>query len=97
MELIVFPGVRGVVVTSSRVLACERGPGGLRLAVESTRVEGSNVTPFLEGLRVPVERVFGTLRGPEAAQVAATVTYIDADCRITRTQGGEAFVYTRLA
>lgn len=97
MELVVFPGVRGVVVTSSRVLACDRGPGGLRLAVESTRIEGSNATPFLEGLPVPVERVFGALRGPEAALVVATVTYVDADCRVTRTQDGEAFVYTRLA
>ena len=65
VDLAVFPGLKGTVVTTSRVAsrsggdgaAAGAGPVVLELMVESTRVERSNFSPFLDGIALPVEQL----------------------------------------
>lgn len=77
VDLAVFPGLKGTVVTTSRLAvrqaeAAAYSSGGsssggsaskatkVELMVESTKVERSNFSPFLDGIAVPVEQLVGT-------------------------------------
>jgi hypothetical protein len=69
VDLSVFPGLRGTVVTRSRLErpATAGGAGGapqvLELFVESTRVERSNFSPLLDQVSVPVEQLVSGAEG----------------------------------
>lgn len=75
VDLTVFPGLKGTVVTTSRIASRSGGGEGgaagpivLELMVDNTRVERSNFSPFLDGIAVPVEQLVsgGTQgKGPE--------------------------------
>lgn len=66
------------------------------LTIESTRVSNTNVTPFLEGIVVPVEQIIDTIRNNTAAtDVTAMVSYLDDNLRVTRTADDAIFVYCR--
>ena len=69
----------------------------LLVTVKDTRVEESNLTPFLDQLVVPVKDVLERVRGAGSATVKATIKYLDDDFRVTETEDKEIFVYRRLS
>jgi hypothetical protein len=91
----VFPGLKGSVVTTSRVIATSANE--LLVTVKSTKVRDTNVTPFLERISVPVKTIFERLRGDGCTDVRVRVTYVDPDLRISRTVPDNAiFIYRRV-
>ncbi|KAI8475409.1 MAG: hypothetical protein J3K34DRAFT_456314 [Monoraphidium minutum] len=101
VDLFVFPGLRGTVVTTSRidwapagVAGVAAGPVTLDLSVESTRVERSNFSPLLDSIAVPVERLIEGVQGPAAARVTYEITFFDAGLRVTRA-GRQTMVHRR--
>lgn len=95
VELSVFPGLSGTVVTTSSV---SLDGNKLAVTVEDTRVSNSNLLPFLlDNVAVPVKDVFEQLRGQGATQVAYEVVYLDQDLRIVRAlPDNDLFIYHRL-
>lgn len=91
-----LPGLNGTVVTEGRV-AVEAADGGclLRVAVASTRVAGSSLG--LDGVAVPVDRVFAALRGGQELEATARCRFVDEDTLVLRIGEREdgILVYTR--
>lgn len=95
VNLEVFPGLKGTVVTTSTVET--ESPNRLVVTVESSRVANSNLLPVLDAVTVPVKEVIEAVRGPGATRVTAEVTYLDGDLRVTRTRpDNQIFLYRRL-
>lgn len=95
VEMIVFPYIKGSVVTTSDVEL--RPPNALVVTVQNTRVSDSNVAQFLEGVVVPVQQLIEQIRGSGSTRVEVLVGYVDEDLRVMRTQpDNEVFVYKRL-
>lgn len=65
------------------------------MVVQRTRVEDS-AFPFLDNVSVPVRTLVERVRGGGATAVRATVTYLDATMRVTQTEDGQLFVYSRV-
>ncbi|KAJ9526279.1 hypothetical protein QJQ45_009750 [Haematococcus lacustris] len=97
VDLEVFPGARGCVVTSCSV-ATGLPPAQLLVTVENTKVARSNLLAFvLDQVVVPVKELMEGVRGPGATQVTAQITYLDEELRVTRVQpSNQAFVYRKL-
>lgn len=82
VQMAVFPGFTGTVVTSSRIAV---QPGNqLALNIESTRVTGSTFSPFLDNIAVPVEQLINQVRGEGSTSAVYDITYVDSTLRITR-------------
>ena len=83
VDMYVFPGFKGTVVTTSRASALP--PSALSLNIESTRVVNSNFSPFLDNVMVPVEQVLGQIAGNSSiTETSYEITYLDDHLRITR-------------
>eukprot|EP00775_Hariotina_reticulata_P009410 gene9410-9574_t len=93
VDMAVFPGLTGTVVTSSR--AIPEGSNTLQLTVESTRVTSSTFSPFLDGVAVPVEQLINAIRGEGATQATYTISFIDSNLRITRA-GAQLLLHRRV-
>lgn len=96
VELTVWPGVSGYVVTTAALEA--EGEADMRLTIESTRVANSNVLPQLfDAVSVPVEQLLQQVRGKNAACASARITYLDTQLRVTRTMpDNQLFIYRRV-
>jgi hypothetical protein len=93
VDMAVFPGLTGVVVTSAR--ATPLSPTRLALDVQSTRVADSAFGALLDGISVPVEALMEAARGPRGARRAPHVTYCDDSLRVTRC-GDQVLLHRRL-
>lgn len=82
VDMTVFPGFTGTVVTSSRLQVLS--PTRLALDVHSTRVANSSFSPFLDGVSVPVEQLMEAVRGVGCTRVIYDVTFVDESLRVTR-------------
>lgn len=71
VDLYVFPGLRGTVVTTSTVEPDL--PNKLNVTVENTRVVNSNLVPFIDNITVPVKDIFEQIRGPGATNALVEV------------------------
>uniref|UniRef100_A0A7S0WSZ6 Plastid lipid-associated protein/fibrillin conserved domain-containing protein n=1 Tax=Chlamydomonas leiostraca TaxID=1034604 RepID=A0A7S0WSZ6_9CHLO len=98
VDLEVFPGAKGCVVTTSTV-RCSTPPTCLVLTVENTRVARSNLLPFLlDSVVVPVKDVVEAVRGRGKTAVSADMTFLDGELRVARTRpDGAIFVYRKVA
>ncbi|GIL51714.1 hypothetical protein Vafri_7650 [Volvox africanus] len=95
VDLEVFPGIRGTVVTTSMVV--QEPPRSLAVTVQNTRVANSNLLPFVDSVTVPVQEIMEAVRGPGSTRVAVDITYLDSDLRISRTRpDNEIFIYRRV-
>jgi hypothetical protein len=96
VELVMPPGLlRGWVVTSCTLQQSAGAADTLSLTVESTRIENSASTGWLEGIAVPVQAAFEAVRGPGGAVVEARVSFCDADLRAARLPDNSLFIYRR--
>lgn len=93
VDMTVFPGLTGTVVTSSRVQVLS--PTKLGLDVQSTRVSNSSFSPFLDGISVPVEQLMEAVRGVGVTRVIYDVTYVDEHLRVTRC-GDQLLLHRRV-
>jgi hypothetical protein len=83
VDMYVFPGFRGTVVTTSRASALP--PSSLSLNIESTRVVNSNFSPFLDNVMVPVEQILGQIaRSSSVTEARYDITFLNDSLRITR-------------
>eukprot|EP00878_Enallax_costatus_P042227 GHUV01049400.1.p1 GENE.GHUV01049400.1~~GHUV01049400.1.p1 ORF type:complete len:183 (-),score=29.10 GHUV01049400.1:44-532(-) len=93
VQMTVFPGFTGTVVTSSRAAV---QPGNqLALTIESTRVTGSTFSPILDNVAVPVEQLVNRVRGEGSTEAVYDITYVDAALRVTRA-GDQLMVHRRV-
>lgn len=96
VELEIFPGLKGKVVTMAKALPSP--PDVVSMTVTQTMVEDSNsFTKVIDGIPVPVQSIFERLRGEGATNVEMRIAYVDEEIRITRSlPDNEIFIYLRL-
>lgn len=95
VDMVVFPGLRGTVVTACDIQA--EPPNKLSVTVVNTRVANANLLPFIDTVTVPVKEIIEAIRGAGSTRVAVEITYVDEDMRVSRTRpDGEIFVYRRV-
>ena len=94
VDLEVFPGLKGTVVTTSDIEF--EAPNKLGVTVLNTRVVNS-LLPFIDTVTVPVKDIIEAVRGASSTRVAVEVTYLDDDMRVARTRpDNEIFIYRRV-
>jgi len=92
-------GMHGCVVSTANVKVCPESDGDVLLVTpRTTRVRNSNLAgSLLDQLVVPTQDLMSASNGGTAVEARATVTYVDAQIRITRVgeNADQVFVYTR--
>ncbi|EME32170.1 uncharacterized protein Gasu_05840 [Galdieria sulphuraria] len=98
VDLILFPNITGTLVTKARInpLDGER----LQVSNETTTIRGKSIGEQFDlgslKLDIPVDELIRRLKGTSPESFLDTY-YLDEDLRISRTQGGRLFVFTRFA
>ncbi|GJQ09344.1 hypothetical protein GpartN1_g1135.t1 [Galdieria partita] len=96
VDLILFPNITGTVVTKAKINPVD----GERLQVsnESTIIRGKSIGEQFDlgslKMDIPVDELIRRLKGTSPESFLDTY-YLDEDLRISRTQGGRLFVFTR--
>lgn len=93
VDMALWPGLNGTVVTSCRVSPSP--PRRLELVVENTRVTGSSFSPFLDAVAVPVESLITGVAGAGAARGSYDITYVDQQLRVSRA-GSQLLLHRRV-
>lgn len=106
VDLDIYPGLRGDVVSTGRLekpLVYDRGAREQRVRVETTRVVNSNYVPVPAVWAAPVGRILDTVGGSGRSGATAkfSVVYGDAAGHAIRVGGGvkeqsDLFIYERV-
>lgn len=95
VELVLFPGIKGLVVTTSKLEPLSSSVLGV--TVENTRVLNSTLSTLLDNVVVPVQEILEQLVAIGATKVTVEVTYVDEEIRLSRTRpDGHLFVYRKV-